>query len=923
MLRFFICMIMVVTCAVSGAEVINGSFEGESGWKTLVKGGAKGSLKRVSDCTRTGKHSFRMVKENGVGYLQLRSEHPIKVRAGKKYTFRGWFHSQDSEFSTLLLFRINREKEDKLSYDSIDRSSGYPSQSLLVNTNPGDWHKRVGHFQATKDEEIYLNVVLYGNPATVWIDDLEFAETDFRLVGTKGEKRTNYTYTKEEVYNILEKRKPASAALKNNNLSLDSQKAQAVMYKVEPYLDNNHLRRYNEFVDAGVPLQFCVVGLSVAKNTLGVALGPGKYDFEKLEGILMDALRFKPDANLIVEYWVYAPYNRWGEENLDECWLNAEGKRGYGVWGNIDGFTNDIEQVKLLPHQKGWLKWWYPSYSSEKYRSGNIRAITDITNKLMASPLGKAIAGFHISGGHDLQFQYRGADHSEVAQQDFRNWLKKEYSNIATLNKIWRSSYRDFDAIKVPDGKGREMALIKDHGIDVDYQRFQNYTSWSLKNIFAKAVKEAAGKEVTVSCYGMPTAYECAEAVQMPGIDLFADASWYPFRLPGYPIGANPAESYRLHNKMWNFEMDTRTWTQGATNELYDMWLSTARTPEMWVATNRKMAGVSLAKNYSRWYFSMNRYFDDPKIMEEIKTSVVAGNQLLNIPTSQFRPDVCLVKSMSNHYYQKKTITSSRETTSFPAQTFMFELSGVPYDTYYLEEVLANKKLHNYKVYIFMHNLLISETQRKQIDHFLKKDGKTLVWVFGSGYLNETGKSVDNIRRLTGINVQTSDKIAQRTPVLTDPDLLAKGVQPFQGIATLSHAMFNITGQSSFTSFGQEFWIDDPTARSLGIYQETGKVWMGLKEFPQWTSIYCAAPYSLTNRMIHSIAEKGDAFVCGKPGQSIFMNGDFMSLHGIKREKYKIILPPGKKQVVDLISDRKISPVINVEVGKTYWVIFK
>lgn len=923
MRQLLFCLMMGMVCAVSAGNLaVNGSFEENGGWKTLVENGAKGSLERTGNCVRTGRHSYRLVKENGVGYLQLRSERPIKVRAGKKYTFRGWFHSSDSEFSTLLLFRINGEKADQLYYDSIDRSAGYPSQSFLVNTDPGEWYKRVGHFQAEKDEEIYLNVVLYGNPATVWIDDLEFEETDFKLDGTPGEKRTNYTYSKEQVYDILAKREPASAVIRGNEFALNGRRTQPVMYKVEPYLDNNHLRRYNEFVDSGVPLQFCVVGLSVSKNTQGVAVGPGKYDFAKLESILMDALCFKPEAKLIVSYAVYSPYNNWGEENPDECWRDGEGRRGYGVWGNLEGFAEDLSKVKLRPHQNGWFKWRYPSYSSEKYRRDTVRAIRDITAELMASPLGKAVAGFHISGGHDGQFQYPSPDFSETAQRDFRSWLKNEYSDIGALNKSWKTSYRDFTEIHVPDQQRKQSSLIRGHGVQVDYQRFQDYTSWSLKNLFAAAVKNAAGRAVTVSCYGLPTAYECEEAVKMPALDFFADASWYPFRRPGYPIGANPPESYALHNKMWNFEMDTRTWTGGATNELYDMWLGTARTPDAWISTNRKMAGVSLAKNYSRWYYSMNRYFDAPEIMAEIKTSMEAGNRLLKMPASDFCPDVCLVRSMSNQYYQKDGIIS-KETTSLPAQTFMFELSGVPYDTYYLEEVLANEKLHHYKVYIFMHNLLVTQAQRRQIDKLLKKDGKTLVWVFGSGYLDEDGKSVDNIRRLTGIDVRTSDRAVRLTPVLTGADPLTKEVQPFQGIAELCHAMFRIGGPSPFTSFAQEFWIDDAEARSLAVYRENGKICMAIKDFPQWTSIYCAAPYSLTNRMIHNIAVAGGAFVCGTPGQSIFMNGDFMSLHGIKPGKYDIILPPGKTKVIDLVSGRELSRTVDVKTGRTYWFIFR
>jgi hypothetical protein len=132
-------------------------------------------------------------------------------------------------------------------------------------------------------------------------------------------------------------------------------------------------------------------------------------------------------------------------------------------------------------------------------------------------------------------------------------------------------------------------------------------------------------------------------------------------------------------------------------------------------------------------------------------------------------------------------------------------------------------------------------------------------------------------------------------------------------------------GQSSFAARTQPFWIDDKAATPLATYAEDGRVAAGLKKLKGWTAIYLAAPNSLTGDLLNSLARQAGAYVCGPAGQSIAMNGNFLSLHGLHSGDYILNLPPGTKRVTDAETGKAL-PIsqgkcrVPVVAQNTYWL---
>lgn len=905
----------------------NGSFESAGGWVLKKHDGAEGYMK-IIDGGRTGKKSLLLVKSNGEGFLQLAAANPVKVNGGHHYVFRGYFQTQTSKLDSLLLFRVAKTEEDRnFRYDDVDRSQGFPAQSLLINSNAGEWVKRVVSHRPKQDGEIYLNLILTGNPAEVRIDDLELSPDNYtRPAPADLTKRTEFPYTREQVYEILGNRKNDEAFLHRNGdrmeLLLNGKAVLPAMYKPEWFQSDYVYNRYLEFGQAGVPFALRTIQLSSGKTDRGVVLGPGQYDFAKLEEVVMYALRQNPYARLVIDYGLNEPYPGWGQAHPDELWRNEKGEFGWGVWGNCEGFVSDFSQIKLTGLRASWIPWPFGSYSSRSYRDAHIRSVTEITQYLMQSPVGKAIVGFHIGGGHDAQFQYFRPDYSQPAVESFRDFLRMKYENIGELNRRTGSCFHDFQEIAIPSSWiFRQAKTPFNHGIAADYKAFQRHESWRLKHALADAVRGAAGKRIFVSAYGLPLEYHAGTFVRHTGgVDLFVVPSWYPFRQMGYPIGAKPDATFADHGKMWLNEMDLRTWTEPAKSEIRDMWLGAALDLPYWKSVHRKFAGVALAHHSAWWYYSMYRYFDRPEVMAEIKNAMAAAGRLKSVPGNHFRPEVCVVRSERGDDILSATFSSDANTVIFPWQLMQMEMSGVPYDLHDLHDVMNREELQDYKMYVFLHTAELSRVERRKIEQ-LKKAGKMLVFLYNSGWFDEVGGESGNITDLTSFPV-SSEPHYGRASALLQKHPLTTGLNPLISGGDLLLSMLAVRGMSPHYQAYQVFRIKEAKPDEILARYTDGSIAAAIRG----NVVYSAAPFSLSAGLFHRLAERSGAFCVAAPGQSIHMNGSFISLHGTTPGDCILNLPSGVNQVTDLFSGENFQIkngkfTLKVKNGESYWLM--
>lgn len=909
--------------------ITNSSFESTSGWQVEMKNGATGDFAFDSKLANTGRQSLKLSKTNGLGFMELRTAEPIEIKADTLYTFRGLFHADNAPLSSLLLFRISTDGKS-LHYNAIDRTAGWQSQSLLINSPAGKWHPRAVTYQSKEPQKVYLHVALWGNPATVWLDDLELTE------GTRKGKGFQYKfddpYTKEQVLEVLQKRPNATAKVIENNgrmeLELNGQTQPFVIYKgMEPSeRGGDHVA----FGKDGVNLTVVAMQLGQSRYAYVPADAKplwdsnGKVNFDVVDDVLLRTLQRNPEANLILDLWAY-PYFEWGMENPDEIIRNVKGEKGYGLWGNIEGYTNDLASKNTARNKA----WWYPSYQSEKWRRDSGAAFAAIAEHLKNSIYGKAIVGFFISGGHDGRFATTNIyDYSAPSERTFRAWALQKYGSAENVAKAWNQSFKTAEEIKIPvfdQGKMEEGTPYVNPGQLQDYREFKEKGTWDLRDGYAKAVKEAIGKPVVALAYNAPIS---RDFLQTKYLDATGDMPYYPYRNPGYASSWLPGDGYKHHQKMLLQELDFRSWVGSNYDEVYQMWIGAGMTPESWDNIHRKMVGVSLAHGYGWWYYDMGRYFNDPAIHGMIAETLKVTQRYEAMPKSTFRPDVCIIERDYPSPYLSSPYTAADSANLY--QAGMIESSGVPFESHYLEDVLSKPELQDFKVYVFRQTAFITEAQRRQIKEKLLNKNRTIVWMNDAGYISEAGKSVEQMSELIGMKISTAEKFTRQSSLISNANSpYTKNALPFQGGGEMVMAAFNTTGAtSSFVARYQPFWIDDASATPLAKYHETGQTSMAVKKLPDWTSLYIAAPQALEPQLLNNIAKQAGAYVAGDATQQLDMNGNFASLHGLQNGTYRLQLPPGKTRVVDAMSGKVLLPqgtqyIFPVQAGTTYWFFFE
>lgn len=129
-------------------------------------------------------------------------------------------------------------------------------------------------------------------------------------------------------------------------------------------------------------------------------------------------------------------------------------------------------------------------YTSPEYR----RAIYQIDRSL-SEQFGNhpAVTTWHISN------EFGGECHCPLCQKAFRQWLKKKYGSVQTLNKVWNTtfwshSYQSFEQVESPSPKGEQML----HGLNLDWKRFVTDQTVDFAAWEKKAVRDG-GSELPVT----------------------------------------------------------------------------------------------------------------------------------------------------------------------------------------------------------------------------------------------------------------------------------------------------------------------------------------------------------------------------------------------------------------------------------------
>jgi hypothetical protein len=582
------------------------------------------------------------------------------------------------------------------------------------------------------------------------------------------------------------------------------------------------------------------------------------------------------------------------------------------------------------------------SYASKKWLQDSSGFLSSLIQHLRSSENGVRVIGVMPCAGHagewvkESAMENYAADYSEVMKNAFREWLIEKYKNLENLRKAWHDPYAHFNKVEIPTAEEQVNADTYQFRDPSKYRRaidyFEFFSDLVADDIIylCQTIKEASdgsmlagvfygyllgaawcnwyfdqGKNMKTSAYQRSGHLSLSKVLNSPYVDFIASPYCYGFRgICGDSAPMSIVESIRLHGKMYFIEDDTRTHLFPPDSK-YGM----ARNLKETLSILTRTFGRALTSSSGLWYAdwcSPDRPgpYQDEKIMEQIRKMLKIGEKSLNMDRSP-AGEIAVIVNEKSFVYER--MNRNLDWPLIFEQKFWLSRIGAPCDFYLLEDL--EKLPEQYKCYIFLNAFYLNDEQRKIIRRTAQKSGKTLVWLFASGLINEDVKA-ENMKDITGINFVC--------------DWTEWSVKLF--ISNFNHP---ITRDLPPTIFGTDFsigpipYIDDPDATILGtlIYSRGMCVpGMAVKEFSGWKSIYIGAP-NVPPNIFRSIAKYAGVHIYNYSEDVLYASRNFICIHAVKPGEKQIFLPR-KADVYDEIKNKLIARNANIfvdvmETGET------
>ena len=884
----------------------NSEFEnGFESWSIVKTEKSKSSAETVD---KDGRPALKI--NSGGGTVMLVSN-AIDVVPGKIYILTGVYHSTEARFGTFAQIDIikdqNEEKHLKLLKEP--QIFGVFGGKEVYNRRPGEWQRYSKTFTPSKGEEkIRIAITQYGTPSIIYYGSFYFGE---ETPDTRKTEWKKYTYnldpklSPEEVAHQLEARPDSTAEIIMSDyprIFIDENPHPSLIYFGDAFTATRS--KMQDFQNAGVSLQILSLHLK-----LKLWHGNNDYDFKKMDEHLLDAISRSPQGNFIVRIDVN-PYEEWKNEFPEHVAVDSLGKPSTGRAGNHGP----------------------PCYWSELYRKQVCDFLSAALKHMRTQQYFKAIVGFFICGNEDGQFYYQVYDdktlqdgNSKGAIELFRKWLRGQYKSEDELQRVWNNKDAKFENVMPPIKMEKYQGCFFNpatNQAEIDFIRFLNESMGEFANLMCSTVKKEAGKKViSVMWWGRGASlavypHFAQTKVVFPSGDMDLMGAQ-----PGYAgerENGNSCfipwvfDSTRIHSKIPMIEADFRTWISQYKSLTHDY-----NVVRYWNICDLRGAllrefgkGISIAGGL--WFYDMTAgWFKTPEIMDLIK-KINSAAEFLSKKTNVFsQSEIVLVSDEQNYYRttEQVNVWNGPNYHTIRGNQRALLRSGLKYDFYYLND-LINKKMTNYKVYVFLNLFDVPKDAKKFIDEKLKRDGKTIIWLYAPGYLTSQGFSTENMSALTGMNIYLDGMSSKRAKFLSSENPLIAGIA-------------NTNAGIGLDMYGERFVVADKDAVPLASYNLDGKTAAAVRKFNDWTSIYMGVPAGLTPQFLQNIASYAKVHIYNKvPGDMFFYHrDDLICLHGVEGNDNAISLP-FNASVKDLLSgeillDRGKSFSLKLQPGET------
>lgn len=634
------------------------------------------------------------------------------------------------------------------------------------------------------------------------------------------------------------------------------------------------------------------------------------FDFSSFKSKLQQVIDVDPEARFHLRVHLEMP-GWWQAQHPEECELLSNGKRACQSFASRLWRTRAKDFIRALV--------------------AHIREV-GFFKRVIAYQVGAGHTGEWVKG--DGSMSTPCGDYSRPMQEHFQNWLRQIYHNdVLRLQSAWGMPGLTFDTAEAPPAEKQHnssLASFRDPVREqwvIDYYRCLAELSGELVIDYCTTVKEATeGQALAGAFYGylMELAWNAGffgegadspystyqrsghlglrQVLQSPMVDFLVSPYSYGFRgLGGEGPSMLPSESVRLHGKLYIFEEDSRThltWhdhpNYGKTHTLADS-LTILKRNFTYVLTHGQGIWWLAGGGPTSPHVELSQ---QPAFQPLLKRFQELGTFALQLDRKP-QAEIAVLLDDESFFYQ-----SLRNELDLPLifQQRLWGLPrlGAPFDTYLLQDLLEGR-LPPYKLYIFLNAFALDAGQRATLKREIQRDGRTALWIYAPGFIQPgapTGElSINHMTDLTGFSFGRSD-----TPW-----------GPLMHILEFQHPITQGLPQDLFwgtnSRLGPVFHLAELGGTTLGqVVYSQGRCLpgFGVKEFPEWNSIYIAAP-NIPAPVLRGIARWAGVHLYNEQGDVLYATPQLLAVHTTAGGERTFRLPRPVEVVYDLFEQQEVA----------------
>ncbi|MDD5728743.1 MAG: hypothetical protein PHV59_09275 [Victivallales bacterium] len=247
---------------------------------------------------------------------------------------------------------------------------------------------------------------------------------------------------------------------------------------------------------------------------------------------------------------------------------------------------------------------------------------------------------------------------------------------------------------------------------------------------------------------------ESEKVFDSPDLDFFIAPAAYVDRSVGggggsmIPIASLHARGKRLHQSS-----DHRTFSMRQPEAFYKalnavMWKTSAEV----VAGIKRETAFNLIEHNSTWWFDMlGGWWDSPEAMDTLAKSKKIWDRFADSETEE-TAEIIVVTDPENLYYLNDAHRDIGKFNIEPRRSLAHV--GAPF-LWCVFNDLEKMDLSRVKLVVFLHPFELSQAKRKVLDNFVCRDGRTVLWLYGPGIINDGGWMPENVEKVCGVPFKT------------------------------------------------------------------------------------------------------------------------------------------------------------------------